>query len=277
MNQEDTPSDAQPKMATKNKRLHKIGKIIGTGLAAIAAGVALYLGYMYMVSPDVIRNPKMEHYHFRMQISVNGKAEDFGSQAYQTGYSKDQCNANLVEQPIHFHDNKDQFVHIHWSGMTGGLVMKYYGWNYVGGLREALGYTFNDLTNIQEVTIHGNYLPKLEKDMKFYIYTGDEKGYTERSFADWRDKDLEDFFGKASNFPEPEEVSLLDVLFPPAYAHGSEVHTDTTTKTSEEELTRINNLIGNVVIFVQKDAPTDTDIKAKFANLILLTDSTCGG
>lgn len=279
MTDEDNKDPAPKTIKNPPTKLHKLFKIVTTVLLTAVAGAAAYFGYLYVVSPDVIRNPQMEHYHFRMQIIVDGKAEDFGSQGYQVGYAKDQCNANLVEQPIHFHDSMDQFVHIHWRGMTGGMVMKYYGWNYIGGLHNALGYKLNDLADIQEVTIHGAYLPEVTKDMKFYIYTGDDESYTERTFDDWRDKDLEEFFDKESNFPKPEEVSLLDILFPPAYAHGTadDADGDDGTETEEEKLTRINNLIGNVVIFAQSEKPTDTQIKAKFANLVPLTDSTCGG
>lgn len=245
-----------------------------------------YAGYVYASSPDVIRNPKMEHYHFRTQILVNGKAEDFSTKAYQTGYAKDQCNSNLPEQPIHFHDNKDQFTHIHWEGMTGGMVMKYYGWNYIGGMNNALGYKLDNLKDPQKVTTHGNYLPAVPKDTTFYIYTGDENGYKERSFDDWKNQDLETFFNTTSNFPAHDinkgKSSLLDKVFPKAYAHGDEDHSTTNapsadTETNEQKLTRINNLIGNVVIFVQKDKPTDQQIKDRFNDLEPLSDSTCGG
>lgn len=255
----------------------------------ILLGLLSYAGYVYAISPGVVREPKLEHYHFRMQILVNGKAEDFSDKAYQTGYSKDQCNANLPEQPIHFHDNKDQFTHIHWEGMTGGMVMKYYGWNYIGGEDNALGYKLDDLSNIQKVNTHGDYLPKISETTNFYVYTGDEDGYKERSFDDWKKQDLEQFFGVTSNSPAHEinknggeQVNLLDKVFPTAYAHGTEDRSsrDTTnrdTETEAQKLTRINNLLGNVVIFAQKDKPTSEQVKARFDKLVPLTDSTCGG
>ncbi len=243
-----------------------------------------YAGYIYAASPAVIRDPKLEHYHFRMQILVNGKAEDFSSKAYQTGYAKDQCNANLPEQPIHFHDNKDQFTHIHWEGMTGGMVMKYYGWNYIGGLNNALGYKLDDLKNIQKVTTHGDYLPAIPKDAKFYIYTGDEKSYQAKSFDEWKNQDLEKFFGVTSNSPAHkinygQPVSFIDKLFPKAFAHGTAEDSgrNNSNETQAEKLTRINNMLGNVTIFVQEDKPTDQQIKERFNNLEPLSDSTCGG
>ncbi len=281
----------QPELKQKKSfRISKSLKGLIVAVAALLIGLVSYAGVMYAVSPAVVRNPKLEHYHFRMQILVNGKAENFGSKAYQTGYAKDQCNANLPEQPIHFHDNKDQFTHIHWEGMTGGMVMKYYGWNFIGGIDHTLGYKLDDLGDIQKVTTHGDYLPKVPEGANLYVYTGDENGYKERSFDDWKTQDLEQFFGVESNSPAhdinknggEEQANLLDKLSPKAYAHGTEDHSNTdaaTTdvETEEQKLTRINNLLGNVVIFAQKDKPTPEQIKARFNNLEPLTDSTCGG
>jgi len=281
-------SQTEDKAKTDDKPNHKPhgGRYLKPALLVLAALLIMpvgYAGYIFAASPEVIRAPKLEHYHFRMQILVNGKVEDFSSKAYQTGYAKDQCNASLPEQPIHFHDNKDQFTHIHWEGMTGGMVMKYYGWNYIGGLANTLGYKLDDIGDIQKVTTHGDYLPEVPNDAKFYIYTGDESGYKERSFDDWKNQDLEQFFNTTSNFPAHEQnkqASLLDKIFPKASAHGGEDDGDdgeTGEETEQEKLTRINNLIGNVVIFVQKDKPTDQQIKDRFNNLEPLTDSTCGG
>ncbi len=273
--------DTTPVKAKTGKR--KYIKAIALVVLALILIPASYAGYVYAVSPAVIREPKLEHYHFRMQILVNGKAEDFSSKGYQTGYAKDQCNANLPEQPIHFHDNKDQFTHIHWEGMTGGMVMKYYGWNYIGGMNNALGYKLDKLSDPQKVTTHGNYLTAVPKDAKFYVYTGDENSYKERSFDDWKNQDLEQFFNVTSNFPAHDinkgKTSLLDKVFPKAYAHGTENDADGNdgTETEQEKLTRINNLVGNVVIFVQKDKPTDQQIKDRFNKLLPLDDSTCGG
>ena len=276
MSEEPTP--------TKRSKLRIVlFAVLGLVIVAVLA-VGSYAGYIYAASPNVIRNPKMEHYHFRMQVLVSGKAEDFSSKAYQTGYAKDQCNANLPEQPIHFHDNKDQFTHIHWEGMTGGMVLKYYGWNFIGGMNNALGYKLDDLGDVQKVTTHGKYLPTIPEGSNFYVYTGDETGYQEKNFDDFKKQDLEEFFSKTSNYPAHElnkQSSLLDSLFPKAYAHGDEDHSNTNATpaedTEEQKLTRINNLVGNVVIFVQKDKPTDAQIKERFNKLEPLTDSTCGG
>lgn len=282
MSRENTETVGDKPKATRKFQFNKLLRIAGLIIAVVIMMVGVYAGYIYAVSPDVVRNPKLEHYHFRMQILVNGKAEDFSIQKYQRGYAKDNCNALLPEQPIHFHDNKDQFTHIHWEGMTGGMVMKYYGWNYIGGLNDALGYKLDKLSDPQKVTIHGNYLPAVPEDARFYIYTGDDNAYKEREFDDWKDQDLEKFFGKTSNFPAHklnEQASLIEKLFPKAYAHGTANDADGNdgTETEQEKITRINNLLGNAVIFVQKDKPTDQQIKDRFSKLEPLSDSTCGG
>lgn len=245
--------------------------------------IGSYSAYIFASSPSVIRSPKLEHYHFRMQVLFNGKAENFSEDKYQQDYAKDQCNAALPEQPIHFHDKKDQFTHIHWEGMTGGMVMKYYGWNYIGGLDKALGYKLDNLKDVQKITTHGEFLPAVPADAQFYIYTGNEKNYTEKSFNDWKNQDLEDFFETTSNFPAHKQNKqssfIINKLFPTAFAHGTadDADGDDGSESQEEKLTRINNLLGNVVIFVQKDKPTDQQIKERFNDLQPLTDSTCGG
>ena len=277
--------DSTDRAADRKKRFGPKVRVVFWIVLTLVSLLVAYVIYIYAASPGVVRQPKLEHYHFRMQILVDGKAENFADEKYQTGYAKDQCNANLPEQPIHFHDSKDQFTHIHWEGMTGGMVLKYYGWDFIGGLNDALGYKLDDLSDIQKVTTHGDYLPKVANHTNYYIYTGDEGAYKERSFEDFKRLDLEEFFGKTSNMPVHEmnkngETSFLDSLFPTAYAHGSEDHgvpSSPKSESEDEKLTRINNLIGNVVIFAQKDKPSDQQIKERFSNLAPLTDSTCGG
>lgn len=235
-----------------NKLLKPI-VIVVTALIAIVAGFA---GYVFAISPATIRSPQLEHLHFRMQVVVDGKAENFADSKYQEESPKDVCSGSLPEHPIHFHDSKDQFVHIHWKNMTGGMVMKYYGWNYIGGLGSMLGYRLDTLPQLQTVPIHGAILPRMPSENKIYIYMGDEKGFRERNFEDWKNQPLEQFFGQKSNFPGASSPE---------------------GETEEGKLKRLNNLIGNVVIFVQKDQPTDAQIKQRFDHLEPLSKSTCAG
>lgn len=246
-------------------------------------GLASYMAYIYLASPAIIRTPLLEHYHFRMQIIVNNEAENFASKAYQQEYAKGQCSSTLPDQPIHFHDRKGQITHIHWESMTGGLVMKYYGWNYVGGIKDGLGYRFDQPLHPKKVPIHGYALPAATKGTQFYVYSGDEHSHKQRSLDDWKSQDLELFFGKTSNFPahklNKQKTGLIDHLLPKTYADDL-VITPTASnpaETTTEHRERINNLIGNVVIFAQKTKPSDQQVTDRFNQLQPLSDSTCGG
>lgn len=258
------------------KKYRALLRITGFCLVAVVLIMAAYISYIYAASPATIRKPAFQHYHFRMQVLVDGKAVDFGNAKYQVPLGTDSCSVDLTQSPIHFHDNKNQMTHIHWDGMTGGLVLKYYGWNYIGGVNGALGYRFDNLPRPQKVPVMGSLLPSVPEDATLYIYTGSSGDYTERSQEDFLKKDLEEFFGKKSNLPgDSAGTSLLDRLFPTAYAHGgSHAENESHPQTDLEE---INNLIGNVVIFAQKNRPTDQQVDDRFRKLEPLTDSTCGG
>lgn len=234
--------------------------------------LAVWLGSVFATSPEPIRHPKFEHYHFRMQVIVDGRAESFGKNTYQTEESAANCDVELTDAPIHFHDNKDQFVHIHWDDMTGGLVLKNYGWNFIGGSDSVLGYRFDNLTKIKSVPIHSDSLPNIPRGAKYYVYAGNETSFVERNFDEFKSQDLETFFGKKSNLDSGGQ-GFINRLFPKAYAHDRESHTANGQKTPEE----INNLIGNVVIFVQMERPSYEQVKESFQKLEPLSNSTCSG
>jgi hypothetical protein len=235
----------------------------------------------FLSSPAAVRQPAFQHFHFRIQVLVDGKAENFASDKYQHEMPKGACAADLVTEPFHFHDKKDQMIHVHWDHMTGGQLLKYYGWNYTGGRADALGYRFDDFPTLKDVPIYGKVLPTVPKDAKFYVYTGDEKSYKQHDFTAFVHQDLEEFLDKQSNLPAGEETSFLDKLFPKAYAHDGEDHSHeesaTVSATDKERLEKLNNLLGNVVIFVQKDKPSNEQIKARFNQLAPLSESTCAG
>ena len=166
--------------------------------------------------------------------------------------------------------------------MDGSLLLKNYGWNSIGGESDVLGYRTDDLPKLKAVPIHGKALPDVPEGATFWVYTGDENGYQKKPFDDFKAQGFEQFFGKDSNFPKSSRASggIMGWLFPSASAHGSENHDAVLSVGDEHEedrLTRINNLLGNVVIFVQKSEPSDEQIKARFADLEPLSDSTCGG
>jgi len=258
-----------------NKQSLVYGVVSVAGLLLIACGV---YGYVYASTPAHIRKPSYQHYHFRTQILVNGKTVDFSKDEFQkeTGTSTT-CSAAVGSAPIDFHDKMDQLTHVHWNGMTGGEFLKDFGWNYIGGNDEVLGQRYDDGLKPSPVKIYGKLLPTVPENANFYVYIGDKEHYQQKNWNEFLSQDLESFFGKKSNIGHSQEVSfnVSNWLFPKAYAHG-EVMDEHTSNKSEEELTRINNLVGNVVIFAQKDEPSKEQIQDRFNNLVPLHESTCG-
>jgi hypothetical protein len=255
----------------------KLLKRFATALGVLLLMLVVAYGYGYATTPANIRSPAFEHYHFRTQIIVNDQPVDFSRDEFQQEYDATSCSTEVGGTPVDFHDNVDQFTHIHWKGVTGGQFLKYFGWNFIGGSDEIIGRRYDNGMVPQMVKIFGKLLPETPKDAQYFIYIGDKDNYQQKNWQDFINQDLEQFFGKESSVGKSSAIDRFkSLIFARAYAHGK-VKDDHSTNKTEEELTRINNLIGNTVIFVQNNEPTDDQIKNKFNNLVPLTDSTCGG
>ena len=257
-----------------NKRVGIYALIIVALIVVLAGG---WYGYLYASTPEHIRKPTFQHYHFRTQILVDGQSVYFSKDEFQKEKAV-ACSAAVGSTPIDFHDKMNQLTHVHWNGMTGGEFLKYFGWNFIGGSDDLMGYRYDAGIMPSPVKIFDKLLPSTPKIDTFYIYAGDKDNYQKKSWDDFLNQDLETFFGKKSNVGHSSEVSsssVLNWLFPKAYAQGAAMDQHTSNK-SEAELTRVNNLIGNVVIFAQEKEPTKEQIKLRFDNLVPLQESTCG-
>lgn len=240
-------------------------------LAAISVG-GFWLVYAYATTPEAIRHPASDHYHFRMQIVNNGTPINFADPTYQTPFDQDVCTAALTKEPAHFHDGLDQFVHVHWQHLNGGTLLKNYGWDFIAGTSRTLGYRFDKFPSLVRVPVHGKDLPEPPVGANYYVYVSsvnEPTNYWQQSWDDFLSLDLKDFFSIKPGFPPRE--SWLQRLTPSASAHNE------SSNRSEQELAELNDVLGNVVVFAQQDPPTDEQIKARFADLVPLPESSCGG
>ena len=249
------------------------------------------LGFFSWASPASITFPKQDHAHFRLQYVFLGQNENFGSSKYQVDYVKGVCSAGLTDSLIHFHDNTDQIVHLHWQKITGGQILKFYGLNQIGGLDDTLGFQMNGLNLPTKAPIHVTILPKPRTEDKFFVYTGEPSSWQKKDFKDFVRLDLETFFGVESiirkNIENAEKISNsktnsknFGTITVSADTENNQITNSNQTKSTpktEEELKKINNFLGNVLIFVQPNEPTKEEIQAKFDNLTPLHDSVCGG
>ena len=256
------------------------GGIVALALLIFSGG---YYGYLYASTPSHLRNPEFEHYHLRTQIVVDGEPIDFSHREFQEEYDKNSCSAELTGQPIDFHDDMDQMAHVHWRGITGGEFLKFYGWNLIGGEDDSLGRRYDQgMMRMHRIDTAGDLLPEVPENANYYVFIGDENGYEQKNWDEFLEMDLEDFLDKKSYLNTDDETSVnpLDWITQKAYAHGDEDdgHIEVSELENEEEkLERINNLIGNIVIFAQETEPSEEQIQDRFANLVPLSDSVCGG
>jgi len=282
-NKTTEPSKVKDSAINKSVLSKKMATRIAGGLLALVVVAGGAYGYIYTSTPAHIRNPKFDHYHLRTQVVVDGASVDFASNKFQDEYDANSCSSALPELPIDFHDGEDQITHVHWSGITGGELLKYFGWNMIGGSDNSLGKRFDrGILPASSVSIKGSVLPAVPEGSNYYVYTGDGDDYEARIWDDFLSADLEEFFGTKSKFNTDGDTTLniLDMFLPRASAHGAVVDEHAQPVEGEldkDRLERINNLIGNVVIFVQSQEPGDDEIAERFNNLAPLHDSTCGG
>jgi len=280
----DYDSAKEQKEPENTSKLKQLGLPIIGVVAAILLVAGGFYGYLYASTPSHLRNPEFEHYHLRTQIVVDGESVDFSRDGFQEEYDATSCSAEITGQPIDFHDDQDQMAHVHWRGITGGEFLKFYGWNLIGGEDDSLGRRYDQsMMRLHHIDTAGNLLPLMPNDANFYIYIGDVDNYEQKDWDTFLSEDLEDFMGKKSYLnQESQESSFnpLGLFTQKAYAHGGEVDEHSEPVEGEEDearLERINNLIGNVVIFVQNEEPSEGQITDRFNNLTPLRDSVCGG
>ena len=258
----DNPENSEPTSQKGTPRDAIILRFVLGAVLAVVVLLGLWTGYAYVISPAAIRQPSSQHVHLRLQIITDGRAADFSQDKFQTTFNQDICTAALTNQPFHFHDNLDQFLHVHWAGVTGGLLLKNYGWNFIGGPDNTLGYRFDKFPKLTRVPIHGMALPKPARDDQYYIYVGDQTSYQQRSWHDFISEKITDFMAGKS-------ASATSGLLPTALAQAD--------PTTQAQAAKLNHVIGSVVIFAQKNPPTSQQVKDRFNHLIPLPTSQCSG
>lgn len=268
--------------------------------------------FLFVINPSVIRSPKVAHHHFRMQLYVEGANVNFSGGDFQETFEKGICDGGITDTPIHVHDNKDQYIHIHWKNITGGQVLKYYGLNRTDIIDDFMGVTFRENWYKPELLeVRSKGIPKSSKNI--FIYQVKDGEAVKRDKNDFLYQDLEKFFGQKSSLTlEQEDAKTDSSLFGiKALAHGiaredlpagipgqtNETQITGTSEggdpliirpveqeiqtvkivTDEKELKKLNDVIGDVIIFVQDEEPTSEQVNDKLDDFVQLEASSCGG
>jgi len=259
----------------KNK--FTIGTLILISVSLLGFGG--YYSLTYANTAEYLRHPTYAHYHFRTQIVVGGVTVNFSDAKYQDAYDKNLCSAELDSDPIDFHDSDSQMTHVHWRGITGEDFLKDFGWNFTNGSSKYIGTRFDQgFLRMNKILISGNLLPKIPDNSNFYIYTGEPSNIVERNWNNFLKSDLQDFFKNEPAKTTSSSFNLYKLFIGKVAAHSNEATSNNQqNETKEQTLERINNLVGNVVIFVQPEKPTIDQVTSKFNNLNPLKNSVCGG
>jgi hypothetical protein len=257
-------------------------------LGVLLALIIISFSFVFFTTPTSIAFPKKDHYHFRSQVIIDGALQNFSDPQFQAPLVDGLCDGTLSPQPFHFHDKKNQIAHVHWQGVTGGQWLKFYGYNQIGGNNNDLGLRLDKLfawpMNFETVPVYNQEFAKA-KTTTLWVFKGDETGFSKASTSDFLSKDLNEFFGKYSEGRKLQSSNTLT-----AFAHNgvddgdgnpNDVRTVNSSSTSSTltkgQLEKLNDFVGNVVIFIQKDEPTQEQVKERFNNLEPLSDSVCGG
>ncbi len=85
----------------------------------------LTIAITYLFTP----RPNQVHYHANFALYIDGKEEDFSSEAYMEETSR--CNVTTDVKPqdrIHLHDKKWSLVHVHMAASTWGDLFSNLSW-----------------------------------------------------------------------------------------------------------------------------------------------------
>ena len=234
--------------------------------------VILVVGWLAFsfASPLAVTFPRRTEYAVRMQVVIEGVPVDFSQQAYQTKLDETVCG-ELSTRPVAFHGGQEQWLHVYWRDLSGSTILRNYGYKNYAPFENYLGVRADQFPQFTPVSIHGNILPETSPAAQLYVYTGDQFGYTRRDESLFLEQPLEDFLddvipGTPMNALQIQGNAQEEALGP---SQQRDLQAD------EAERARPLDVLGNVVIFIQTQEPTEAAIIERFLTLTSREPTTC--
>jgi hypothetical protein len=265
------------KVASKRPMMERL-RIISIWILCIVTFLAVsgYFLLNTLISRPHLNFPLKTLYRLRIDLIVDGKAVSFQDDEYQ---SKELTCANASSVlPMSFQEKKGHILTVHWQGITGGEVLKYYGLNKIGGLDNVLGYRLDTLPNIQAVNTKQTTIPKPSSNSNIYVYTGRANDIKAANSIDFLTQDLEVFLKKSKHRLDKQGLVQKYNQSIAVTAQTSVPKTTTTTLSpiiTDAQLNEINDSIGNIVVFFQEKEPDYETVKSRFDALTPLSASGC--
>jgi hypothetical protein len=200
-----------------------------TGLFILLITISILIPTFLMVSKPNITYPKTIHTHFMIKLYNNGSIYKTNSLKAMSPSDQTLCSGLITSEPMHFHDNVEDMVHLHWQGITGGQFLKYLGANYIGGFDSILGIRLDKLKELKIIPIRTTdkmIKPYPDSLIKIYIKRVNSEDYENMSLHDFLKlqlSELDPVYKASSNNTKEPHISILDYFnIESAYAHNDE-------------------------------------------------------
>ena len=174
-----------------------------------------------------------------------------------------------------FHRGQDQWLHLYWQGLSGGSLLRNYGYQNTSPFEGYLGVDLREFPKIKPVPIHTDLLPEPTSAEQLYVYSGNENGYRRRDVTAFINQDLEQFLkpsvdSQVSTFPN----QLDTLLQAPARPAGPKKEEDLESFLAAPKdrgflITDLSSVkfLGNIVVFLQDKEPTSAAVSQRFSTL----------
>jgi len=208
-------------------------------------------------------------------IRQNQEEEDkLKTKTSQNENSNSKINSNLSQNFVQNLENKNTNVGVK---LTENLEKNLENLVKIGSLK-VLAHNGIDHANETEAEIHLAETQRLEiekkalEDRNNMVFSSQNNFQNQTTNSSQNSQTLQNNSQQNSSTNSNSQISTNSNLT--SGQTSSQISPSTKT---EIELKKINNLLGNVVIFVQETEPTQEQIKLRFDNLQPLGESVCGG
>ena len=231
----------------------------------------IFLSYTVISRPHLIK-PVATFFKLKMRIHYQKTPLEL-TQNDITDQSNSNCNLVVTEKPFYLDKDKKNVVQVRWEGMTGGELLKYYGFNYLSGLNDLIGVQYRGPFDIKPIRPLSISKPTASDIL--YVYTGSGKDFKLLNSQNFLYQDLENTLKKSRLRTKREKESSKLTLYTISVSGEESLGLALKPQLTDGQLNDINNILGSLEIFIQQDAPSNTDIINSFNSMERLSSESC--
>ncbi len=237
---------------------------------SLTALIAVSL-FLSLKNSRVFFFPQYEYAHIRLRVFVEGTEIDVGNNPNGTRLFQGACSAVLQKEPLATILKDPHSIRLMWKGVKLQDVFTYL------GLRDTdfFGYVFSPSFGVKKIPLEAKSIIVAPEATPRFLFIRTGEGYIEREISDWFGKSIEDVFGRSSQI----RLSWYTPNIASAHEEEGEINTSSTDPLvilqEQEEARRLNNVLGEGVLFIQHSRPENDQIQRAFDTFPLLSGSLC--